>query len=64
MRDSQTKESNMNLVGIATKTASAVVKSQITKAIVSTIVGGVATSMTANAYDKFVIKQPAVVGES
>ena len=46
------------------KTALKVVRSQVTKAIVSTIVGGVATSMTANAYDKFVIKEPTVVGEN
>lgn len=54
----------MSPVEFATKTLLKVIRSQVTKAIVSTVVGGVASAMTANAYDKFVIKQPAVVGES
>lgn len=54
----------MNPVEFATKTLLTVARSQITKAIVSTIVGGVASAMTSNAYDRFVIKQPTVVGEN
>lgn len=54
----------MNLIGFASKTAVTVARSDITKSLVQLIVGGIASSVTGHAYQKFVMKQPVVVGEN
>jgi hypothetical protein len=64
MRDSQTKERIMTPVEFAIKTASRVLRSEVTKGIVQLVVGGVASGFTGKAFDKYVGKQPTVVSES
>ena len=54
----------MNLVAIASKTASTVARSEITKALAQLVVGAVASTITGKTFDRYVTKPAAVVGEN
>lgn len=53
----------MNLVGMVTKTGLQVLKSQITKTVITTLVGALVQVKTGEAYDKFIIKSDTPVVE-
>lgn len=54
----------MNLVEVAKKTGSTVLRSQLTKTIVATTVGFIASKWAGDVYEKVVIGQPTEVVES
>ena len=51
----------MNFIELTTKTGSAVLKSQLTKTIVATAAGFIASKMTGELYEKVVIGQPTEI---
>lgn len=54
----------MNPIGLVTSTGLKILKSQITKTVLTTLVGALVQVKAGEAYDKFVIKTPVVVGEN
>lgn len=54
----------MKLLEVATKTGLKVLKSQITKTVLTTLVGAAVQVKAGEAYDKYVIKTNELVGEN